>query len=45
MHTTMSHVLIVQIESHSMTDEVLSTGFKTELLIHLGHSVLLQVET
>lgn len=37
-------VLVIQIQGHSMTDEVLGTRFETELLVDSLHGVLVQVD-
>lgn len=38
-------LLIIQIQSHGMTNEVLGTSFQTELGVDILHSVLVKIET
>ena len=39
------HSLIIKVQSHSMTDEVLSARLETEFLINSLHGVLIKIDT
>jgi hypothetical protein len=40
-----SILLVVQVQSHGMSDKVLSTGFEAKLLVDIRHGVLVEVDT
>lgn len=41
----MANLLVVEVEGHGVTDEVLSTGFETELFVDYFHAVHIEVDT
>ena len=38
------HLLVIEVEGHSVSDEILSTGLESKLLVNRRHRVLIEID-